>query len=202
MVSATNILTEAQAAVGGAVGRLGWTYSSGTTTNNIDPVNFKGDFCRLYNLLVEGVFRYSQASTENEPMTLRLVVVQLTRSRATDATTDDIFRRSNTALDDNTIQGNAIAVFGPLQDGVSSIGRILLDRRYMLQPGHRETVRVRFNLRGLSNYRRDTHGLGDVSSEGVPQGRIYVFYGVSYNGGQDADVAQLVLNAKLAYPDN
>ena len=125
MVSATNILTEAQAAVGGAVGRLGWTYSSGTTTNNIDPVNFKGDFCRLYNLLVEGVFRYSQASTENEPMTLRLVVVQLTRSRATDATTDDIFRRSNTALDDNTIQGNAIAVFGPLQDGVSSIGRIL-----------------------------------------------------------------------------
>lgn len=190
---------------GGSIGSITWLYPDGTTGTSINPPNFQGDFCRLYNLLVEGVFRFTDTLTGGQPIALRLLVVQTTRSRAQGVATEDLFRRSNQTTQTSSSYGNALAVHGPLQTGASSIGRILWDRRYTLQPNKTSNIHVSFNLRRLTNFRVDSHGLADGggSSEGVPQGRIYVFYAYSYPSTDETpQQAELILNAKLAYPDN
>lgn len=192
---------------GGSIGRVNWIYPSGASSGAIVPPRdeFQGDFCRLYNLLVEGVWRYQDSSANSQPMTLRLVVIQTTRSRAEGLNTNDVFRTGNQIVIPSNETGYALSTQGPLQTGVSSIGRILYDRRYMLQPGHRESTRISFNLKRLVNYRIDSHTTSDQggSSEAVAQGTIYVFWSFSCPT-QDTNFtpSNLVLNAKLAYPDN
>ena len=157
---------------GGDIGLVNWIYPAGQGTAPwIDPQlvsptvgsvpAIKNDFVRLYNCLIEGVFRYEDPNVNTQPVTLRLVAIQTKTTRAQDIGINDVFKRSNTASDSDNEAGYIIASQGPLQTGISSLGRILFDRRYVLQPGKISTRRISFNLRHLINYRKDTHGLAD-----------------------------------------
>lgn len=203
----TSRLLDVENSTGGGIGSFVFTYPNATTIGAIQPPSdsFTGDFCRLYNILIEGVFRYVDTAIDAPPITLRLIAIQTTRSRAQDISTEDVFRRSNQASETANDVSSAIAVYGPLQTGVSSLGRILWDRRYTLQPGKVSSMKISFNLRRLTNYRLDRHGLADggASTEAVPQGRVYLYYAFSYPNGETNRVnADVILNAKLAYPDN
>ena len=219
--SETSLLNTADtAANGGEIGVLQWNYIRQDDTALVSPrlvpmlsystdieskrEQLQNQFARLYNVHLEGVFRYWDNADTVAPIALRLVVVQLVKSRQTEVQVNDIFRQTmDTVTVSDSNAGNAIAVYGPLQTGVTSIGRILRDVRYTLQPGRTSAIKIDLNLRRLTNFRYDTQGLAYGQSEAVAQGTIYVFYAVS-RASTDSGTANcsLILNAKLAFPDN
>lgn len=199
--------TGTQDANGGFIQRIFWTYPGGITSDNIKPPEgtYDGEFCRLYNLSIDGVLRYQDNESSRSPLWIRLVVIQNIKSRNSLLEPNDVFRRSNTGTDADNPVGNALAVHGPLQSGVSSLGRILYDRRYSLQPGRTSSRRISFNLKRLVNYRVDKHGTADQgsSTESIGQGCLWIFIATSYSAtDEEGPASQLILNAKLAYPDN
>lgn len=212
------LLPSSEVETGGAISVLPWSYIDSTgatyTANYLEPklgtpvytesgISTKNDFARIYNILIEGVMRYQDNADSNPPVTMRLVIVQTKTTRAQEITVNDVFRRSITPDDSDSQTGNALAVYGPLQSGVSSTCAILYDRIYTISnrlPARKITI----NLRRLINFRRDTNSVGSTSSESVPKGRIYVFCARSISSLDTAGVSQtqLILNAKLAFPDN
>ena len=150
--------------VGGQIGQCEWTYTDGSgnisTANRLQPVieggsyegvPVKNEFARLYNCLIEGVFRYRDAINVGDPITLRLVIIQTKTTRAQHITVDDVFRRPA-----QTTSGHALSVFGPLQTGVSSTCAILRDKLYTLQPNNRSSIKIWLNLKKLINFKADT----------------------------------------------
>lgn len=193
---------------GGGLGLISWQYPTSDTPFGAIQPTISGDFARLYNCLIEGVFRFTDTASEGHPISLRLVALQTTRTRSQDIQINDVFRRSvgssSGPVDADTTTGNALAVYGPLQTGVSSLARILWDRVYTLQPNKVSSMKISMNLKRLVNLRLDSHGLADGStSESIAQGRIYIFYAWSYpTNDVTQQNASLILNAKLAFPDN
>lgn len=207
-LSSNTVLNAISNTTGGGVNLVSWQYPTQDTPFGAIQPTITGDFARLYNCLIEGVFRFTDTASEGHPISLRLVAVQTTKTRAQDVQINDVFRRSvgssSGPVDADTTTGNALAVFGPLQSGISSLARVLYDRVYTLQPNKVSSMKISFNLKRLVNVRFDAHGLADGStSESIPQGRIYLFYAWSYpTNDVTQQNASLILNAKLAYPDN
>lgn len=221
-VSNTTLFPSSEVATGGAISTLSWQYrdtsaGSDISRDYIEPVlgtvqsveggdpnlMIKNDFARLYNVLIEGVMRYKDNGSSNPPVTIRLVIVQTKTTRAQDLYPNDIFRRSIHSTDDDSAQGNAIAVYGPLQTGVSSTCAILFDRLFTINT-RLPSRKISISLKKLINYRRDSQSYASGSSETIPKGRIYVFCArtISPDDTAGSSQTQLILNAKIAYPDN
>lgn len=157
---------------------------------NQQPTNLTGDFARLLSSTWYVSANYNTFTETVQPVTFRIVVVQLRSTRSQDLLRDDIFQ-SNTL---NTVTTQTQArndVFGPLATGLSGVCKVLADRKIYLSY-QRPQGFTRIISKRLMNYR-----IGDAS-EGVAKGKIMCF--ITGYSPEAIDVS-VTINSKLAYTD-
>lgn len=154
------------------------------------PSNIDGDFARLLSTTWYITANYNTMSEDVQPVTFRVVLLQLRSTRGTDVDRSDIFN-SNVNVSSLTQAQAKSDVFGPLATGLSGICRVIADRKIYLSY-QRPQAFTRIISKRLLNYR-----LGD-SSESVPKGQIICYI----TGWSPASLdVSVTLNSKLAYTD-
>lgn len=162
-----------------------YTYTATQVPNNID-----GDFARLLSSTWYISANYNTMSEDVQPVTLRVVLVQLRASRSNALLREDIFESNSTAS--SLTQANARNdVFGPLTTGLSGICRVLADRKIYLSY-QRPQGFTRIISKRLLNFR-----ITDAS-ESIEKGTIMCFITGYSPAALDISVN---LNSKLAYTD-
>ena len=166
--------------------------SGNSTVQGQDAIN---RFFRINSFSMFGNLQYTSPSTSVKPFTLRVVIVQSRATRSDIIEAQDVF--SNVVSSDTS---RSVAVFGPLQTGLSRTAKVLSDKRYVLSY-QRPSINLKTILKRVYNYyfdRSSADSRTDVS-EDIPKGAIFVFL-AWYSLGDPQDI-QLTLNSKMAYTD-
>lgn len=169
-----------------------WSTSPSSIGGTSEIVN---NWVKSHSFTLYGNWQYGTVASDNTPLTLRIVILQTKKTRASSITSEDVF--TNT---ENSAGANFSAVFGPLQDGITATCRVLSDKRYNLN-FQRPNINIKTPLRYLYNFRRDTASSSSAGgSEGIPAGAINVFYALYGNG--ELSTSTLNLMYKLAWSDS
>lgn len=185
-----------------AFGRVSWTNTAsgvfvpsiGDQTGDLNPsTGVPNNFARLLSFTLYGNFYYSQAPTGTDnPIRLRLVIVQTKATRGEALDENDIFSRGGGT---STLSS---PVYGPLQTGIARTVKVLSDRHYTLSYQY-PNVAIKTKLRYLLPYYRDANNAGgNAPSDPIPKGSILVFYALY---GATFTNCSLYLEGKLAYTD-
>lgn len=176
------------------------TPQSSTSSSNVSNAQ-RTNFARSYDLHLYGQlsFQPDKLTATTLPVSLRLVVVQYPKTRASNLLHSDIFTSGVNSLGQDAVQPYS-SVFGPLQNGVSRNCRVLFDRVYTIS-FQRPQQRIFIYLKRLFNFYQDNNSSqgGNVESEAIPKGAISVYYSAFSIGGIDTVVNQFSLISKLTY---